>query len=236
MRLVLLPGMDGTGLLFCRFVAALGPNFESTVVEYPAVRALGYTELEAIASLSLPRNQPFVILGESFSGPIAISLAAARPTGLIGLVLCCSFARNPLPIFSGLGSLLGLVPFHLIPKVLISPFIFGRFSSKALRAEQATAISRVSNGVLRARMKAILTVDVTAKLQQVAVPVLYLRGSEDQLVAQAASKHICRVAPRVRVVELEGPHLLLQANPAAAAKIIRDFSRDLATTDARSSS
>lgn len=45
-RLVLLPGLDGTGELFAPFVAALGA-IPSQVIAYPHDRVMGYAELEA---------------------------------------------------------------------------------------------------------------------------------------------------------------------------------------------
>jgi len=73
--LVLLPGMDGTGELFSKFIETLAPGTESIVVRYPTTGALGYAELERIARSKLPTDRPFVILAESFSGPIGILLA-----------------------------------------------------------------------------------------------------------------------------------------------------------------
>jgi pimeloyl-ACP methyl ester carboxylesterase len=90
--LVLLPGMDGTGQLFDDLVAALGPGVETVVVSYPPDPALDYAQLEIIARSNLPPYQPFVLLGESFSGPIAVSIAASAPQNLRGLILCCSLS------------------------------------------------------------------------------------------------------------------------------------------------
>ena len=95
--LVLLPGMDGTGQLFGRFLEALGPEVRAIVIAYPPAQNLDYSQLEAFVRSKLPSDQPFVILGESFSGPIAVSIAASPPDGLRGIVLCCSFVRNPRP-------------------------------------------------------------------------------------------------------------------------------------------
>src|SRR5258706_2862593 len=95
---LLLPGMDGTGRLFTPLGRALGPRFETRVIAYPRDRVLTYGELGA--QIALPRG-PFVLVAESFSGPIAIALAASRPPGLVGLVLAASFARSPRPWFPG---------------------------------------------------------------------------------------------------------------------------------------
>jgi pimeloyl-[acyl-carrier protein] methyl ester esterase len=53
MRLVFLPGIDGRGLLFADFVAALAREVEPTIVAYPPDRALGYAELEGMVRASL---------------------------------------------------------------------------------------------------------------------------------------------------------------------------------------
>ena len=227
MNIVLLPGLDGTGLLFSRFVSALGHEFQPTVVCYPGDQALDYAEHERIARTFLPRDRPYLLLGESFSGPIAISIAASKPPGLAGLILCCTFARNPVRFYSPFRSLLPLVPFNLIPTTFLSPFIFGRFSSRSLRAEQRAAIRQVANVAMRARIKALFDVDVSAKLQQIKLPILYLLASENHVVPRAAAEHIHRIAPRVQVIELKAPHLLLQTVPDRAAAVVWDFAQNL---------
>ena len=47
--LVLLPGMDGTGVFFKDFTAALQPDFNPVIVRYPNDPSLGYAGLEQIA-------------------------------------------------------------------------------------------------------------------------------------------------------------------------------------------
>lgn len=113
--LVLLPGMDGTGGLFSEFLEALGPGLHPIVVPYPPDQPLDYSQLESIVRSRLPSDQPFVLLAESFSGPIAISIAASAPRGLLGLVLCCSFARSPRPVFSVLRSIVAFLPVWRLP-------------------------------------------------------------------------------------------------------------------------
>jgi len=131
--LVLLPGLDGTGLLFANFAASFGSDVKIIVVSYPSDAAHGYSELETITRSFLPRDLPFFLLGESFSGPIAISIAASHPPGLLGLILCCSFARSPRPSLSMFRPFLPVAPVAALPVALLSFFVLGRFSSAALR-------------------------------------------------------------------------------------------------------
>ena len=85
--LVLLPGLDGTGKLFSEILKALEGRVATLIVDYPKDVSLGYDELEVlkVRCAALPDDRPFVLLGESFSGPLAIRIAAHPPPGLCGL-------------------------------------------------------------------------------------------------------------------------------------------------------
>jgi pimeloyl-[acyl-carrier protein] methyl ester esterase len=224
--LVLLPGLDGTGNLFRRFLDALDPGIRTAVVSYPQDQAVDYAGLQDIVRSSLPRQEPFVLLAESFSGPIAISIAASRPSGLCGLILTCSFARNPRPWLTPLRPAVRFLPVRAAPVALLAIPAFGRFATPALRGELAAALSRVAHSVIRSRLGAVLDVDVRARLAQVDVPALYLRASEDRLVPASAADDFAAM-PRIRFDEIEGPHLLLQARPAQVAAQVQAFLREI---------
>lgn len=230
LTVVLLPGMDGTGDLFEPFIAALGPEFSVTVVRYSTAEPLNYAELESLAHAALPAEGDFVILGESFSGPIAVSLAAAGSSRLKGLVLCCTFVRNPLPTLAVLKPFIGALPVGLAPVRTLSHIFLGRFSSANLRNALARAITKVATPTFHARLRAVLSVDVSQKLTEVSVPILYLRASQDRLVPQSASKLIQQICPHMKVVPIEGPHFLLQASPSEAAKAVVAWLREIENT------
>ncbi|MBR7800110.1 alpha/beta fold hydrolase [Undibacterium fentianense] len=221
--LVLLPGMDGTGDLFAPFLEALGDQFKTQVVRYPTDQELGYDELLALTRRFLPIDEPYIVLGESFSGHIAISLAAEAPPLLRGLILCCTFVRNPRPALEPLKSLLPFVPLHWSPSAALGWALLGSFGSIALRAAIAGAVRRVAPKVLRARLRSVASVDVSAMLATVKVPCLYLRASRDRMVPASASVHIQDVLPLVSVVQINAPHCLLQAEPAQAARVVSSF-------------
>ena len=96
LRLVLLPGMDGTGELFADFLTALPSWIVPEVIRYPTDRNLSYAQLQAELRPVLSRSGPFVLLAESFSSPLAVRLAADAPSGLRGLVLCAGFVCPPV--------------------------------------------------------------------------------------------------------------------------------------------
>ncbi len=81
MILALLPGMDGTGTMFSILSRVLPPRFEPRVIDYPARETLSYDALLARIEARLPTDQPYAVVAESFSEPLAIRLAAAKPKG-----------------------------------------------------------------------------------------------------------------------------------------------------------
>lgn len=221
--IVLLPGLDGTGTLFADFVSALGSDFLPIVISYPVNQKLGYQELEELVRARLPADQPYLLLGESFSGPIAVSLAASRPPGLAGLILCCSFVRNPVPVLRPLKRTLNFLPV----KSRLIESIFARLlagtSSARIRKEMKEALDHVSAPTLRARLRSVLETDYSDKLTQVRVPILYLKASRDHVVPSSAAKHITDLVPAVHVVTFNGPHLLLQTLPDEVATVVKNF-------------
>ncbi|MGA8766977.1 MAG: alpha/beta hydrolase [Candidatus Acidiferrales bacterium] len=223
LTLVLLPGMDGTGIFFEDFAAALPPEFKPVVVAYPDDPSLGYVELEALARAALPQSEPYLVLGESFSGPIAISIAASNRPGLLGLILCVTFARNPHPLLPLVSATLKPLPARRLPRFIQQPNLFGRFNSPYLRAKLREIRSLVSQKTLKARLEAVASIDVSEKLRRVTVPTLYLRAKYDRVVSRAACDYIRRIRPDVEVAELDAPHLLLQTVPQAAKTAIGNF-------------
>ncbi|RTL41715.1 MAG: alpha/beta fold hydrolase [Burkholderiales bacterium] len=226
--LVLLPGLDGTGLLFKPLLDAPAGAIPVAVVRFPTTAAAGYAELERCVEAAIPGEDPIVLLGESFSGPIAISLAAKYPKRVKGLVLCCTFARNPHPALGAFKPLASVLPFRALPAALSTLALLGRHATPELRRLLADALAPVSSKVLGARLAGVLSIDASASLARVVAPMLYLRATEDRLIPRSAAETIKVAQPALQVVDVPGPHGLLQAAPDAAARLVLDFFRKLA--------
>lgn len=219
--LLLLPGMDGTGVMFEPFLGAAG-RFETRVVRYPAALVSYPACVHHVRSL-LPRDRPFLLLGESFSGPVAIALAAERPEGLLGLVLCSTFARNPRPGLAWLAPLLRILPAQRLPLALLRLLLLGGWTTGPLASLVTTMLPQVPTASLKARLLAVVAVDQTPLLGQIQVPALALCASQDRLVPKAATRWLRAHLPNLDVVTLQGPHWLLQTRPDAAAQAITAF-------------
>lgn len=222
--LVVLPGLDGLEPLRGELLAALrARGVEACVVAYPADRPMDYPALEAHVNAALP-DAPFVLLGESFSGPLAIRIAARSPPGLVGLVLSTTFARAPVPLTSLLAPWVRFAPTRL-PASMLSWWLLGRWSTPALRSALAATLREVHPDVLRTRVVATLRVDVSRELAGIPVPVLQLVATDDRLLRPGATRFLASQLPHVRSLELPGPHLLLQTRTARCADEIVAFMR-----------
>ncbi|HUQ12488.1 MAG TPA: hypothetical protein VM146_19435 [Steroidobacteraceae bacterium] len=227
MKLVLLPGLDGTGELFAPLLAALRGT-DCQVIAYPPDREMDYAGHEAHARQQLPRDD-YILLAESFSGPVGVSIAASAPQNLRGLILCCSFASNPLPLFGPLTRLVGAFPATKLPPRLLVPFLYAGHSTPELRRAHAQAMAKVSARALRGRVASILGVDHSQLLRHIKAPMLYLLARRDRLIRRAAFNRIDRLRPDIQLQQLDGPHFLLQTLPGEAAAKIIEFCRFVKT-------
>ena len=217
-----MPGTDGTGQLFAPLLAALGPETQTQIVRYPDVPG-AYPEHEAVARTSLPQTQPFVLLGESFSGPIVVSIAAKPPPNLIGIVICASFVKCPRPMLAAFQTALSVVNPLRVPRFILETLTLGRFATPELRLALRDVLAELSPQTLTARLRAIARVDVTERARSVQLPALYLRATKDRLVPASAGDAFRHLVPRARICDIEGPHFLLQAAPRASAAALKEF-------------
>jgi pimeloyl-ACP methyl ester carboxylesterase len=222
--------MDGTGELFRYFVAALPEIFKTKTVRYPTDQYLSYRELLDFVRAACPLSEPFVLIAESFSTPLAIQYAATNPANLKGLILCAGFAASPVQGWRRfLGSLLTPILFRMtLPNIAVRLLLVGSDAPYSLLAAVRSAVSSVRPNVLAARARATLACDVRKELNQITVPMLYLQAKEDHLVRSSCLKDIQQFKPQLAVAVVDGPHLLLQRAPQQTVELIVSFVRQIA--------
>ncbi len=224
--LLILPGLDGTGKRLGDFVAALAPDIDARILAYPVDQPLDYAGLESLLAPLLPRDRPYAILAESFAGPLAIRIAAHRPPQLRALILCGSFIRSPFPRLGWAAPWLSHFPVKSLPRWLRTLLMWNSQSRMRTPAEAARATAAVAAPVLRKRIEALLTVDERERCRDLAVPVLMIRGRRDRVVGRTSLDATMRALPEAHLIEVEGPHLLLQTVPGSCAAAVRQFLRE----------
>jgi len=221
-RVILLPGLDGTGLAYRALQSHLSP-LDSSAIPL-ATRSAGYVADLHAARERLPKIGPYVLVAESYSGPIGISIAATNPPGLVGLVLSTTFLNCPRPYLGQLRLLLKLLPPIRVPTAPFVPLLLNSRSTPEARQLLSIVLHQASPKAMLARLNDVATVDVATEARSIEVPTLYLRASVDRVVPSSAGDAIQRHIPHAIIAELAGPHLLLQACPHDAAKRITEFS------------
>lgn len=229
LTLLLLPGMDGTGELFAEFVKLLPSWIEPRVVSYPRDQKLSYDQLFPILKSTLRSDEPFVILAESFSTPLAVRFAADTPKGLRALVLCAGFVSPPRrDVVRRIALILAPTLFAFgLPESVCRYFLVGDTAPKSLVNAVRATVSSISSEVLTHRLRSVLTCNVGCELRGVSIPLLYLSGLEDRLVRKLSFEEIKQMKPDALLASIEAPHLILQVKPREAVDAVLRFLRQV---------
>ena len=226
-KLVLLPGMDGTGELFSDFIKALPQSFETEIVRYPPNQCLTASELLHLLESNGCGSEPFVVVAESFSSPLAFQWAATRPSNLRGLVICAGFATTPIrgPLRAILRLLSRFCFLITPPASAIKLLLVGRDAPASLVVAVRSAISSVRPEVLSRRLRIVLTCDARSELKNVTVPMLFIQPGQDRLVGSDRLEEMQRIRPSALAESVSGPHLFIQREPEKAAELVAKFAR-----------
>jgi pimeloyl-[acyl-carrier protein] methyl ester esterase len=220
--LIILPGLDGTGARLVEFARRLAP-VEGHIVGYPRDRPLGYDGLETLVRAALPVRGRFFLLAESFAGPLAIRIATDPPPGLAGVILCGTFAKNPFPWLRPVRGLAVRLPIKSLPRWLRAPMLWGSGDPRRAPPQALRSMAAVDAAVIRRRLAEVFDLDDTQRLERVALPVLVLAARRDRIVPRRATRGIAAALRAAELVEIDGPHLLLQSRPAECAAAVLRF-------------
>jgi len=223
--LVLLPGLDGTDVFLRPLVAALPEWIHPQVVCFPPVGANEYADLLAVVREAVATIPRCYVLGWSFSGPLALMLAAAEPTKVQGVILSATFLRPPRRIYARLRFAAVAPVIWAIRAGRRVPVWFFRKADDQFRRDKAETWRRVSARMIAARVRAVLRLDARELLRVCPLPVLYVSGTRDGMVPPRNLEEVVRVRPSVSVRTIEGRHFAMYTNPSAAADAITEFLR-----------
>jgi pimeloyl-ACP methyl ester carboxylesterase len=218
MKLIMLPGLDGTGELFEPIVALLPSEVDVQVIRFPWNKCMDYESLTSYVMMNLP-DERFVLLAESFSGPIAYQIASIKPANLQSVIFVATFLESPRRLMLRLSEFLPrkLLLSSTIPKVLCKAFILGNACNEMLEKFQ-NIIRLMSTEVLDFRLREMAKLQLRVK--PIHIKALYINASKDMLVPKRYIKKFKQAFKEINVLEVEGPHFILQANPGVCSKII----------------
>ncbi len=217
-QLVFLPGFDGHAELRREFLDALALHHEVRAVSYPN-RALGSLDAYREHAMGeMPVDWSPVLVAESFSGLIAARWAAID-SRVRALVLCASFARNPVGHAAAVGaSFPGLVK---LGPMFMGPMSWAADARRTLwAAGLARALASLGDDVVAERLRLIASEDVSAQLRALSIPTILVHFTSDTVIGPQAQAHLESACPNPRVVRLEGPHFAIATRPLECAAAI----------------
>lgn len=218
LRWILLPGLDGTGRLFDRFLARLG-DVDAVVVRYPADPAADLDAYAKHAAAAIGDAPRCLVVAESFSGPVALRLQRLDAR-VEAIVLVASFVRRPHPLLRWLPvSMVAALVRRAASGPLLRMFCLGRDARDESIEALRSVVCRLPATVLSSRLALLRSLDESAALRSTRVPVLHLRALRDRLVFSSLSRN-APPAALFREVVVDGPHFLLQARPSACLEAI----------------
>src|SRR5262249_4804861 len=142
---------------------------------------------------------------------------------LRGVILVASFVRRPTRVPRWARHLARPWLFRLVAAAPPTRALLGRDATPTLRRLLAEAHARAGAAALARRAAAGLEVDATAALAACPVPILYVRSSDDAVIAASRADEIARLRPGVDVVDIAGPHMALVTDPRAAWSALQGF-------------
>ena len=185
--IVLVPGLDGTALLFYRQQPLLARQFNVVAFPLPDDPDAGMDDLvDDLAQLAEELDEDGVILlGESFGGALAMSTALAHPELVRGLIIVNSFPYIERRLQLRLAPLLlRAVPapaMAAVRRITESRMHSPHVDDEDLREfhERSKQIGRRG---YRRRLEILHHYDIRGRLMEIDTPTLFLAGTEDRLL------------------------------------------------------
>jgi 3-oxoadipate enol-lactonase len=229
--LVLVPGIDGTGLLFYRQVPLLERRYAVTTTRLrdEASRMDDLVQdLHGAVTAASPDGRPVTLVGESFGGALTLSYAVAHPERVARLVILNSFAHFGSQARLWLGyHLLRATPWRMMR--LVRQLNARRMHSPQTSDEEIRRFHDLMRATTRAgylsRMKILRDYDIRGQLTSIKSPVLFLAADRDTLVpsvAQAKLMHALTPRSTMRILEGHG-HSCLVAPDLDLSAILDDW-------------
>ena len=218
----MLPGLDGTGDLFDRVTPYLRRDLAVDVARYPADPTLGYAGYVELVRHRVGAR-PVFLLGESFSGPVAVRVALQLGKQIRGIVLAATFVKNPWPGWL-IRRAAGVNP-TATPTRIRDAILMGHYGDAELVHKVDEIVRTLSLSVRAARLRAVAGVDVRRDFAKLRCPILVLHGRDDWLVPKSPMQNAVSKKGGARMIVMPGAHMLLQTRAREAAAEIVSFTK-----------
>lgn len=222
--LTFLPGLHGNSELYHPLASRLKDPAE--FVNYPEKGEQSYQALADFLASSLDWSLPRVLIAESFSGPLALQMAARFTHSVSAVVIAASFCASPSPASL---ALLPLRPLFMLrpPAATIRHFLTGSSIPDQLTQTVRQTISSLPALTLSRRVRSVLSLEEQHCPSLTNTPILILQAKHDNLIPWQFQNQLEQHYPHARVHWLESPHLIFQRAPKQCCAKIKQFLNQL---------
>jgi pimeloyl-ACP methyl ester carboxylesterase len=233
---VLVPGMDGTGELFYRQVPLLQESYSVATYalrdDATSMEVL-VDDLRRVIEQAAPAEKRAIVMGESFGGTVALTMALRYPKYVSGLVILNSF-----PYFAPQFRLrLAIAAVSLMPwgamnlvRHATSFFMHSGHTHRDELKKFLELTARTTRKGYRNRLKILKTYDVRERLREIQCPTLFLAAEKDHLVPSVAQARLMAEqvsSATVRVLSGHG-HICLIAPDMDMGRILAEWQNSTA--------
>lgn len=220
-KLIFLPGLDGTGLLFRPLTQLLPEEIEYQVIPLSSLSSDEPAE-QAKEIASLVGSVPCVVFAESYSGLIAYELCRQQKAAIVHVIFAASFLGRPSAV-SRFAAFLPIWPIRqkLAPAGVMNRLLFGNTDRRDVLPLFYAAFESASSADLKKRLFRISK--LIPPVENIEQPCTYICAAEDWLVSKNALAVFQQLCRKLDVVPVNGGHLIAQGQPHKCIEIIRDI-------------
>jgi pimeloyl-ACP methyl ester carboxylesterase len=193
---VLVPGLDGTGLLFYRQLPLLARHYPVTTTrlrdDATHMDQL-VADLHAEVTKAASGGGPVILIGESFGGALSLTYTLTHPERVSRLVIVNSFPRFDPQLRLWLGYFaLRATPWGVMR--LVRGLTAWRMHSRETGPAEIRRFHELMRATTRqgylSRLRLLREYDVRDRLKTIRIPVLFLAADKDHLVPSVAQARI----------------------------------------------
>ena len=227
---LVIPGINGSADPLLAAAPRLFPGLRVVPFDHRLDHADDGIEGLAQRALSLldATAGPAIVCGESFGGPVALTLTRRYPERVRGLILLSTFARYPglhrhggramLAVSRRLGDEPALRAISLARRLRVGRGLVRR-DGDAIRVAYLTRPDGCAPAYRR-KCEAVVQFDARPWLPTLAVPTLVIAGRLDRVVPLGAGRELARLIPGARLHVLSAGHAIPLAHAEEAGRLI----------------
>jgi pimeloyl-ACP methyl ester carboxylesterase len=207
--IVLVPGIDGTGVSFHRQVPLLERRYAVTRTRLREDDRHRMSDLiDDLRGVVDESNGPVTLIGESFGGALALSFALDHPERVRRLLIVNSFAHFDSQARLRLAyHLTRAMPWGLMPlaRRLATSRMHSPHTERDVIQEYQELMRASKKGGIVARLRILRDYDLRSRLGALQTPVLFLAADLDNLVPSVEQATLMqKLAPRASMKVLTG--------------------------------